>query len=263
MTNTQSRLLQSIQSHEVFEALFRASPVILHAVDHMGRFVGVNKVLADKLGYRAQEMRGQPMINYLTESARSCANQNGIPAFDRKGRSKAIEYDFARKDGGVLPVIMSAFTQHDAQGNELRSFVVGFESSEKAKVSQTVRHHKKMVLIVEDDSNVRTVLAKQLEGEQLRVFQAETGDLAFKAMDSGLQPDLLLTDVVMPGALQGPELAQRARAMLPDLRVLFMSGYPVEMSPFADELEPNDRQLIKPVTQSKLVTAVKELLVED
>ncbi|MEO0750923.1 MAG: ATP-binding protein, partial [Pseudomonadota bacterium] len=127
---------------------------------------------------------------------------------------------------------------------------------------QTLDQEKK-VLIVDDDSGVRSVLARQLKDEKIKVFEAETGDGAFEAMDSGLHPDLLLTDIVMPGALQGPELVQKARAMLPDLRVLFISGYPVEMTHHAAGIAPTDKQLIKPVSQDKLVAAVMDLLIED
>lgn len=122
---------------------------------------------------------------------------------------------------------------------------------------------EKKVLIVEDDPTVRTVLARQLKGERLEVFEADTGDVAVKSMESGLQPDLLLTDIVMPGMIQGPELAKKARAMLPDLRVLFMSGYPMDMSHHATEISPTDKQLMKPVSQERLVAAVMELLVEN
>lgn len=129
-------------------------------------------------------------------------------------------------------------------------------------VRQTLDSEKK-VLIVEDDASVRSVLARQLKDEKIKVFEADTGDSAFAAMSSGLEPDLLLTDIVMPGSLQGPGLVKKARAMLPDLRVLFISGYPVEITHHSAGISPQDRQLIKPVSQDKLVTAVIELLVQD
>ncbi|MEL7280620.1 MAG: ATP-binding protein [Pseudomonadota bacterium] len=131
------------------------------------------------------------------------------------------------------------------------------------QVVRQILETEKKVLIVEDDSGVRSVLARQLKDEKIEVFEAETGDSAFTAMSSGLEPDLLLTDIVMPGALQGPELAKKARAMLPDLRVLFISGYPVEMSHHTVGISPQDRQLVKPVSQDKLVAAVIELLIHD
>ncbi len=121
---------------------------------------------------------------------------------------------------------------------------------------------KRKVLIVEDDVSARRVLARHLEDENIQIFEADTGDTAFKDMESGLQPDLLLTDVVMPGLLQGPQLAQKARIMFPDMRVLFMSGYPLGMSHHSEDIAPTDRQLTKPVTQDRLLSMVAELLVK-
>lgn len=131
-----------------------------------------------------------------------------------------------------------------------------------ARMTKQALEQDKKVLIVEDDISVRRVLARHLRGENIEIFEAESGDNAFRDMESGLRPDLLLTDVVMPGIIQGPELAQKARALFPDMRVLFMSGYPVGMSHHAEDIAPTDRQLIKPVTQDKLLSTVVELLVE-
>ena len=138
----------------------------------------------------------------------------------------------------------------------------GVISQKKAEPHRQPLLDEKTVLIVEDDSGVRSILARQLQDEKIKIFEAETGDTAFKAMDAGLQPDLLLTDVVMPGSLQGPDLAQRARAILPDLRVLFISGYPPEMGKGTNGAGPKDLHLMKPFSQDKLRAAVMDLLVE-
>ncbi|MEO0773223.1 MAG: response regulator [Pseudomonadota bacterium] len=118
----------------------------------------------------------------------------------------------------------------------------------------------KTILIVDDDMGTRQLLARHLRDQQLEVFEADTGDAAIIVMETGLQPDLLLTDIVMPGAIQGPELAQKARALMPGLPVLFMSGYPVVMSHHSGGIAPTDQQLMKPVSQDRLVTTVRDML---
>ena len=79
------------------------------------------------------------------------------------------------------------------------------------------------ILLPEDDSSLRLFLSRALEGAGHEVVQADSGHAALPVLETG-GIDLLLTDIVMPG-LDGIELAQRARAMTPGLRVLFITGF--------------------------------------
>lgn len=129
--------------------------------------------------------------------------------------------------------------------------------------AQERRDREKRVLLVEDDAALRSILTRYLIDHDFIVQEADSGDAAITAIEDGLQPSLLLTDIVMPGAIQGPELAQKARGIIPDLRVLFMSGYPVEVSHHAYDVAPTDRQLIKPVSQDTLLSTVFEILAQE
>jgi len=81
------------------------------------------------------------------------------------------------------------------------------------------------VMLVEDEAPLRARLARQLGRMGYRVTALEGGPAALAALDQGLRPDLLLSDVIMPGGISGPRLAAMARERLPGLRVLLMSGY--------------------------------------
>lgn len=81
------------------------------------------------------------------------------------------------------------------------------------------------VMLVEDEAPLRARLARQLGHMGYRVTALEGGPAALAALDQGLRPDLLLSDVIMPGGISGPRLAALARERLPGLRVLLMSGY--------------------------------------
>jgi two-component system cell cycle sensor histidine kinase/response regulator CckA len=83
------------------------------------------------------------------------------------------------------------------------------------------------VLLVEDEPAVRAIAARSLERGGFRVLQASGGAAALKIMDGHEQPDLVLTDLMMPG-VGGAELARRLRERWPRLPILFMSGYSVE-----------------------------------
>lgn len=79
------------------------------------------------------------------------------------------------------------------------------------------------ILLTEDDASLRAFLTRALERAGHEVLQAESAYAALPHLDGG-GIDLLLTDIVMPG-MDGIELAQRARALKADLRVMFITGF--------------------------------------
>ena len=85
----------------------------------------------------------------------------------------------------------------------------------------------KTVLVVDDDRDVREVALAVIEGAGYRVLEAESGDDAYRLLLAypDLQIDVLFTDVVMPGRLDGIDLANAARALRPRLHVLYATGF--------------------------------------
>src|SRR5436853_2719856 len=86
---------------------------------------------------------------------------------------------------------------------------------------------EKTILVVEDDPEVREVARAGIEGAGYRVLEAATGDDAHRLLlaHPDLRVDVLFTDIVMPGRLDGVDLAIQARALRPDLQVLFSTGF--------------------------------------
>ncbi|WP_299401779.1 PAS domain-containing hybrid sensor histidine kinase/response regulator [uncultured Roseobacter sp.] len=119
------------------------------------------------------------------------------------------------------------------------------------------------ILVAEDDLEVRRVLVRQLSDENLTVVECASGDEALRQIEGGVRPTILLTDIVMPGSVQGPELAARVRDILPDIHVLFISGYPTEAAIHGNGVKPEDKYLVKPVNKSELISAVHDLLRKD
>lgn len=83
------------------------------------------------------------------------------------------------------------------------------------------------ILVVDDDRDVREVAVAVLEAVGYRVIEAASGDEAHRLLQShpDMQIDVLFTDVVMPGRLDGIDLANVARALRPRLRVLYATGF--------------------------------------
>ncbi len=118
------------------------------------------------------------------------------------------------------------------------------------------------VLVVEDNDLVRAQVVMAIQSLGYEVIEAEDGPSALKQLAGPRRIDLLFTDVVMPGGMNGRELAARARAGRPGLRVLFTSGY-------ADNvLTPGDQfnavpLIAKPYRRSDLARALREVLADE
>jgi len=81
------------------------------------------------------------------------------------------------------------------------------------------------VLIVEDDEDIRLIGANYFRDVGFDVLEATTGDEGLRVLEERSDIDLLFTDIVMPGTLDGFELAHRAVKKRPNIRVLYTSGY--------------------------------------
>jgi PAS domain S-box-containing protein len=114
------------------------------------------------------------------------------------------------------------------------------------------------VVVVEDEDAIRTLTRRILSRQGYEVVEAETPEHAISLCE-GMKPDLLLTDVVMPG-MSGKDLSKRLRERHADLRVLFMSGYTDNVMDRYGLDASGDSLLQKPFNGRELLTAVQEAL---
>ncbi len=116
------------------------------------------------------------------------------------------------------------------------------------------------LLVVEDEDAVRSLAVRILAEYGYTVLDAANGKEALQTLREASTPvDMLVTDVVMPG-MGGPELAQKTRRMLPDMPVLFVSGYADQRDRMRDALEHDAAFLRKPFSPADLARAVRTLL---
>jgi CheY-like chemotaxis protein len=120
---------------------------------------------------------------------------------------------------------------------------------------------EKTILVVDDDREVREVALAVIEAAGYRAIEAVSGDEAhrFLVAHPDLRIDVLFTDVVMPGRLDGIDLAHAARLLRPGLQVLFASGVPTLIRDHADQ-EIRDQVLRKPYRAAELVNAILGLI---
>ncbi|MFB0612617.1 PAS domain S-box protein [Aurantiacibacter poecillastricola] len=120
--------------------------------------------------------------------------------------------------------------------------------------------NNEVILVVEDDEEVRATVMEMLSGLGYRVVEAENADAALAIVNCGISIDLLFTDVVMPGTLKSTELARLAQKRLPGLAVLFTSGYTQNAIVHAGRLDEGVELISKPYTAERLSQKIRSVL---
>lgn len=116
------------------------------------------------------------------------------------------------------------------------------------------------VLVVDDEEMVRRLAARILLGEGYRVLEADGGQDAVRLLQrASSRINGVLTDVAMPG-LNGRQLGETILRCWPDIRVLYMSGFPARRIVDEGTLDPASPFIQKPFTSEQLTRKVRELL---
>jgi signal transduction histidine kinase/ActR/RegA family two-component response regulator len=119
------------------------------------------------------------------------------------------------------------------------------------------------VLVVEDHEDLRAYSAGAAREMGYRVFEAADAKAALAILDSDVPIDLLFTDVVLPGGMNGRQLADAAAKSRPDLKVLFTTGYTRNAIVHNGQLDPGIQLLGKPFTYSDLAAKLRAVLDTD
>jgi signal transduction histidine kinase len=119
---------------------------------------------------------------------------------------------------------------------------------------------EEVVLVVEDHPDVRHVAVNILETLGYRVLAAHDAESALEILESGQHIDVLFSDVIMPGKIRTADMATRARAILPNIIVLFTSGYIENVIGRAGIVDDGVHLLSKPYSSDDLARKLRELI---
>jgi PAS domain S-box-containing protein len=121
----------------------------------------------------------------------------------------------------------------------------------------------KTVLVVDDEPSVRMLVTEVLEELGYVSIEASDGPAGLRMLQSDMRVDLLVTDVGLPGGINGRQLADAARTTRPDLRVLFITGYAENAIIGNGQLAPNMGVLTKPFVMETLARRIIEMTGDD
>ncbi|VXB79205.1 PAS domain S-box protein [Massilia sp. 9I] len=174
------------------------------------------------------------------------------------GLGLSMVYGFVKQSGGHVKIY-----SEPGQGTTVKIYLPRSTAAEEPLgpvESQQAVGGSETILVAEDDEAVRATVVEMLTGLGYRVLKAPDAASALAVIDSGVPIDLLFTDVVMPGRLRSPELARMARERLPELAVLFTSGYTENAIVHGGRLDPGVELLGKPYTRERLARRIRKVL---
>jgi len=247
-----------------------------------------NASLDEEYAARAAEVTpGQYVMFAVTDTGCGMAPEQlrraTEPFYTTKGEGKgtglglSMVFGFAKQSDGHFQLYSEL-----GHGTTARLYIPRTAAAVRAPSPEPVAvasGQGELVLLVEDDPGVRQVAGDVLASLGYAVLAAEDAEAAMRMLDGGARPDVLFTDVVMPGPLSSRGLAEQAQRMMPGLAVLFTSGYTQNSIVHNGELDPGINLLSKPwrtedlarhlrtaldaVRRPRTPEALRVLLVED
>jgi len=175
------------------------------------------------------------------------------------GLGLSMVYGFARQSGGAV----SIYSELDL-GTMVCIYLPRHlgEAAEAERLAATPipRGEGETVLVIDDEPTVRMLVSEVLADLGYTAIEAEDGAAGLKVLDSDLRIDLLITDVGLPGGLNGRQVADAARVARPNLKVLFITGYAENAVLSHGHLDHGMHVMTKPFAMDGLAVRIRELI---
>ena len=177
------------------------------------------------------------------------------------GLGLSMVYGLTKQSGGHVNIYSEV-----GVGTTVRMYLPRTRTAEDMEVELPFNHFphqtasSETILVVEDDRVVRSTAVDTLRQFGFTVLEAVNAERALAIVESGAKVDLLFTDVVMPGTLRSPELARRAQQILPNMGVLFTSGYTENAIVHSGRLDDGVELLSKPYSNDQLFAKISRVM---
>jgi signal transduction histidine kinase/PAS domain-containing protein len=183
------------------------------------------------------------------------------PLGEGTGLGLSMIYGFVRQSGGQVRVYSEV-----GQGTTMCLYLprhYGDAAREQMPAAKSDIPHGtggKTVLVVDDEPTIRMLVSEVLEEMGHAALEAHDGPSAVQLLQSNATIDLLITDVGLPGTMNGRQVADAARGVQPDLKILFITGYAENAVLGNGPLEPGMELVTKPFPMQTLAMRVREML---
>jgi len=241
------------------------------AMPHGGKLTieTANKWLDARAARERELAPGQYVSLCVTDTGTGMSEEVMARAFDPffttkplgqgTGLGLSMIYGFVRQSGGQVRIYSEA-----GQGTTMCLYFprhLGAVEKEGAGAQDGVeRGFGETVLVVDDEATVRMLVAEVLTESFYNILEAGDGASALKILESNSRVDLMISDVGLPGGMNGRQVADAARVLRPGLKVLFITGYAENAAIGNGLLEPGMEILAKPFVMSTLANKVREMI---
>jgi PAS domain S-box-containing protein len=169
-------------------------------------------------------------------------------------------YGFIKQSGGHLKIYSEI-----GEGTTVKLYLPRYRGSEDVSDADVAtrdvsRGQGELVLVVEDDPDVRDYTVEMVSELGYSVLSAPDGATALRLLDSNREVALLFTDVGLPGGMNGRQLADQAQRRRPRLKILYTTGYARNAIVHQGRLDPGVEVIFKPFSYSDLATKLRQVL---
>jgi CheY-like chemotaxis protein len=180
------------------------------------------------------------------------------------GLGLSMVYGFARQSGGQARIysevdkgtmVCMYLPRHHVEAGEVE-VPVDVADTPRAEQGETV-------VVVDDEPTLRMLMSEALQELGYTAIEASDGVAGLKVLQSSRRVDLLVTDVGLPGGINGRQLADAGRSLRPGLKVLFITGYAENAVVGHGHLDPGFHILTKPFAMETLASRIRDLLARD
>ncbi len=225
----------------------------------------------DYAAAQAEVEPGQHVLLAVSDTGTGMPPEVAARAFDpffttkEAGRGSGLGlsmiYGFVKQTGGHAKIYSELDEGTTIKIYLPRSQTADAESQTRAELPAAIpKGEGEMVLVVEDDPDVAALALTMLGSLGYRSEKASSAEAALAQIEDGPAIDLLLTDVVLPGGMNGRELANEVRRRRNDIPVLYMSGYSENAIVHGDRLDQGVLLLQKPFTRDAFARKIRQLL---
>ena len=182
------------------------------------------------------------------------------PLGEGTGLGLSMIYGFVRQSGGQVRV-----TSAPGQGTTMCLYLPRYTGSAEAADADEApppvdQGDGETVLVIDDEPTIRMIIVEVLQENGYAAIEAADGPAGLKILQSDARIDLLITDVGLPGGLNGRQVADAARALRPRLKVLFITGY-AETAAIGDgALAAGMEVIVKPFEVSALSARIRDMI---
>lgn len=149
-------------SEEKYRSLYTHTPAILHSIDREGRIISVSRTWLDTMGYSEEEVLGHRSTEFLAPASRRYAEEVVLPAYFRTGECKDVPYQFVKKDGEIIDVLLSATAERDDHGQIVRSLAVLADVTQSNLIARQLEQERRATL--EKEAQYRRIIETTQEG---------------------------------------------------------------------------------------------------